>query len=65
MNVVASALLIASRRFLLALGYSSWAPSMAVANGSVTCIVMKDLGIAIEESWKAKNKRHDGKSWKI
>ena len=65
MNVVASALLIASRRFLLALGYSSWAPSMAVANGSVTCIVMKDLGMAIEESWKTRNKRRDGKSWKI
>ena len=50
--MVASALLMASRRFLLALGYSSWAPSMAVENGSVTCIVMKDLGIAIEESYK-------------
>ena len=47
--MVNSALLMASRRFLLALGYSSWASSMAVEKGSVTCIVMKDLGMAVME----------------
>ena len=41
-----AASLISSSRFLLALGYSSLVvASMAVAKGSVTCIVMKDFGI--------------------
>ena len=48
--MVASALLRSSKMFLFALGYSE-TPSIAVAKGSVTCIVINDFGIVESDSY--------------